>query len=266
MLSPAPPPRPGSGPDPQVENAPRAEAGPRPADWPEAVTTVGFDADDTLWHNERFFALTQDRFADLLRDYVERDHLAERLLAAERRNLERYGYGIKGFVLSMVETAVEVTEGRVPGRVIGEILEAGHQMLAHPIELLPEARNAVEAMAATHHRLILITKGDLLDQERKLAQSGLGEFFDRVEIVSEKTPETYARIFAEHGDGAARALMVGNSLRSDVLPVLEAGGWGVHVPFELTWALEHAEAPTDHPRFRTLPDLGGLPALVDALG
>ncbi len=233
---------------------------------PANVTTVGFDADDTLWHNERFFALTQERFAALLADYAAPDHLAGRLLEAERRNLGRYGYGIKGFVLSMIETAVEVTDDRVPARVVRQILEAGHEMLEHPIELLPHAGEAVEALAASHHRLILITKGDLLDQERKLAQSGLGDFFDHVEIVSEKRADSYARIFGRHGDGAERAMMVGNSMKSDVRPALEAGAWGVHVPFELSWALEHAETPEDHPRFRELPDLGGLGALLDALG
>ena len=240
--------------------------GPDPAGGPTRLTTIGFDADDTLWHNERFFALTQDRFAEILADYAPRADLDARLLEAERRNLHRYGYGIKGFVLSMIETAVEVTEDRVPARIIHDILDAGHEMLAHPIELLPHARDAVEAMAASRHRLILITKGDLMDQERKLAQSGLGDFFDRVEIVSEKRADTYARIFAEHGDGPERAMMVGNSLKSDIRPALEAGGWAVHVPFELTWALEHADAPEGHPRFRTLPDLGGLAPLVDEIG
>ncbi|MEE4118787.1 MAG: HAD family hydrolase [Paracoccaceae bacterium] len=233
---------------------------------PVNVTTIGFDADDTLWHNERFFALTQERFGALLADHAPREHLAERLVAAERRNLHRYGYGIKGFVLSMIETALEVTDEKVPANVIRDILEAGHEMLEHPIELLPAAREAVEALAASHHRLILITKGDLMDQERKLAQSGLGEHFDRVEIVSEKAPETYARIFDEHGDGAERAMMVGNSVKSDIRPALEAGAWAVHVPFELTWALEHAETPEGHPRFRALSDLGGLIPLVADLG
>lgn len=229
------------------------------------LTTVGFDADDTLWHNERFFRLTQERFAGLLADHADPDHLAERLLAAERRNLGHYGYGIKGFVLSMIETAIEVTEERVPGQVISEILSAGQEMLAHPIELLPHARQAVEAVAETH-RVILITKGDLLDQERKLAQSGLGDLFDGVEIVSEKTPETYRGIFDRHGDGADRAMMVGNSMRSDVVPAIAAGGWGVYVPHGLVWEIEKADPPDGDPRYRELVDLGGLSSLVTDIG
>lgn len=226
-----------------------------------ALTTIGFDADDTLWHNERFFQLTQERFTTLLADHAAPDHLHERLLKAERRNLGHYGFGVKGFTLSMIETALEVSEGRVPGRVISEILDAGREMLRHPIELLPAARAAVEALTGAH-RIVLITKGDLLDQERKLAQSGLGDLFDAVEIVSDKRPETYAGIFARHGSGAQDGLMVGNSLKSDVIPMIEVGGWGVHVPHELTWALEHAEPPESHPRFARLPGLADLPALV----
>ena len=132
-----------------------------------ALSVIAFDADDTLWHNERFFQLTQQYFAALLADYAPPEHLGERLLAAERRNLGHYGFGIKGFVLSMIETAIEVTEDRVPASVIREIIAAGQEMLRHPIELLPHARRAVEALAATH-RILLITKGDRLDQERKL--------------------------------------------------------------------------------------------------
>jgi len=225
---------------------------------------IGFDADDTLWHNERFFRMTQERFLALLSDHADPDHLAERLLAAEKRNLGHYGFGIKGFVLSMIETAVEVTEDRVPGGVIHEILNAGREMLEHPIELLPHARAAVEALAPDY-RLILITKGDLLDQERKLAQSGLGDLFDAVEIVSHKTARVYDEVFARHGDGAGRAVMVGNSLKSDILPALEAGAWAVHVPHEVTWELEWADRPEGHPRFAELPDLSGFAGWVAAL-
>ncbi|MDD9728184.1 HAD family hydrolase [Roseovarius sp. SK2] len=231
----------------------------------QILTTIAFDADATLWHNERFFKLTQDRFADLLRDYVDGHHLAEHLLAAEKRNLGHYGFGIKGFTLSMIETAIDVTDGRVPASVISELIAAGREMLEHPIELLPHARDAVEAVAGTH-RVLLVTKGDLLDQERKLAQSGLGDLFDAVEIVSDKTPQVYTRIFDRHGDGAAHALMAGNSLRSDVNPVIAAGGWGVHVPHDLTWGYEVDDAPEDATRFRKVKNLGELPALVQEIG
>jgi putative hydrolase of the HAD superfamily len=229
------------------------------------LTTIGFDADDTLWQNEQFFRMTQARFAELLSDFAEPDHLSERLIDAERRNLGHYGFGIKGFVLSMIETAIEVTDERVPASVIRELIAAGQEMLAHPIELLPEARAAVEALADSH-RLILITKGDLLDQERKLAQSGLGELFSGVEIVSNKTPVTYAEIFTREGDGPERAMMVGNSLRSDVVPAIAVGSWGVYVPHDLTWAYEHDEAPVGHARFREIATLGALPGLVAGIG
>ena len=221
------------------------------------LTLIGFDADDTLWQNETFFRLTQGRFAALLADHAPPGHLHDRLLAAERRNLGAYGFGVKGFVLSMIETAIEVTDARVPATVIAEIIAAGREMLAHPIQLLPHAAEAV-ATAAERHRVVLITKGDLLDQERKLAQSGLGDAFHAVEIVSDKTAAVYARLFARHGAGPESAMMVGNSLRSDVLPVIAAGGYGVHVPHPLTWALEHADPPTGHARFAALPDLGAL--------
>ncbi len=229
------------------------------------LTTIGFDADDTLWQNEQFFRLTEDRFAALLAEHAERDHLTERLIAAERRNVGHYGFGIKGFTLSMIETAIEVTEGRVPAAVIGEILAAGREMLRHPIETLPHVTETLQALAGDY-RLVLVTKGDLFDQERKLAQSGLGELFDAVEIVSDKTAATYARVFARHGDGAERAMMVGNSLKSDVVPAIEAGGWGVFVPHALTWVLEHAEAPVDSPRFREVEHLGQVLPLVREIG
>ncbi len=228
------------------------------------LTTIGFDADDTLWHHEVYYQMTQDRFAALLADHADRDHLSDRLLAAERKNIGHYGFGVKGFTLSMIETAIDVTGGAVPAKVIAEILEAGREMLAHPIEALPLAREALEALAG-RYRLVLITKGDLFDQERKLAQSGLGELFTAVEIVSGKSCATYQRVFARHGDGPDRAMMVGDSLKSDVLPALEAGAWGVHVPNEKRWALDHADAPVGAARFREIADLGGLLALIGGL-
>ena len=229
------------------------------------ITTVAFDADDTLWQNETFFRLTQGRFTALLAEFSDADHLHDRLLAAERRNLGHYGFGVKGFTLSMIETAIEVTEGRVSAAVIAEIMAAGREMLAHPVDLLPHARAAVTAVAA-HHRVMLITKGDLLDQERKLAQSGLGDLFNAVEIVSDKTPAAYAAIFARHGMAADGVVMAGNSLKSDVLPVIAVGGHGVHVPHALTWALEVADPPQGHARFHAIGNLGELPDLVAKLG
>jgi len=225
------------------------------------ITTIGLDADDTLWHNERFFHLTQERFAALLADYADPDHLAERLTSAERRNIGRYGFGIKGFMLSMIETAIEITDSRVPGQVIGEIIAAGQDMLAHPIELLPGVEETIDALRG-RYRLVMITKGDLLDQERKLAQSGLGDMFDAIEIVSEKVPQVYTQIFAKHGDGAAAALMAGNSMASDVLPAIRAGGWGVFVPHGKEWALEKADPPEDHSRYRRISVLSDLPELL----
>ncbi|MBD0413099.1 HAD family hydrolase [Oryzicola mucosus] len=229
------------------------------------LTTIGFDADDTLWQNEQFFRLTEAQFADLLADHADKQHLLSRLLDAERRNLGLYGFGIKGFTLSMIETAIEVTEGRVPADVIAKILAAGREMLRHPIETLPHVHETLEALAG-RYRLMLITKGDLFDQERKLAQSGLGDIFDAVEIVSDKSRETYERIFARHGDGAGRSMMVGNSLKSDVVPALQAGSWGVYVPHDLTWVLEHADEPETEPRFRRLSHLGELLPVVETIG
>jgi putative hydrolase of the HAD superfamily len=228
------------------------------------LTTIGFDADDTLWQNETYFRLTQARFLQVLADHAAPERLAERLEAAERRNLAYYGFGVKGFTLSMIETAVDVTEGRVPGQVIADLIALGRQLLEHPMELLPHVRATVTALARDF-RLVLITKGDLLHQERKLAQSGLGDLFDGVEIVSDKTETTYRTAFARHGTGADQAMMVGNSLKSDVIPALQAGSWGVHVPQEHEWAFETAPAPSDHRRFHALADLGALPALVDRL-
>ncbi len=228
------------------------------------LTTIGFDADDTLWQNEAFFRLTEARFAELLSHAAPQDHLMQRLLEAERRNIGHYGFGIKGFLLSMIETALEVTDRRVSGEVIAEILAAGREMLGHPVDLLPGARETVMAMAGTY-RVILVTKGDLMDQERKLAQSGLGDLFHGVEIVSDKTAAAYARIFARHGTGAEQGMMVGNSLKSDILPMLAAGGFGVYVPHGLTWALEAAEIPKHHPRFAEISSLSDLPGMLPKL-
>jgi putative hydrolase of the HAD superfamily len=229
------------------------------------LTTIGFDADDTLWENEHFFRLSHEHFAELLADYAEPEVLSARLLEAEKRNLAHYGFGIKGFTLSMIETAIEVTAGKVPGDVIGRIVAAGREMLAHPIQTLPHVHETLESLAHDHV-LVLITKGDLFDQERKLAQSGLGELFDAVEIVSDKTAQTYASAFSRHGTGPEQAMMVGNSLRSDVLPAIAAGSFGTYVPHSLTWEYERAEEPAaDAPRFAKIDTLAQLAPLIDRL-
>jgi putative hydrolase of the HAD superfamily len=225
------------------------------------ITTVGLDADDTLWHNESLFRLTQDRFGALMADLVEPEVLSAKLAEVERRNLSLYGYGVKGFTLSMIETAMELTGAQAPGRTIADILAAGRELLAHPVEPLPGVAEAL-AELSQDYRLVLITKGDLLHQEQKLAASGLGDLFAAVEIVSEKDASTYQTVFARHGSGAARAALCGNSLRSDVLPALEAGAYAAHVPYPVTWAHELADPPTGHPRFAELPSISQLPAWV----
>jgi putative hydrolase of the HAD superfamily len=226
------------------------------------IVTIGFDADDTLWENERFFHASKWQMAELLAPYADGHDISASLLEAERKNVLFYGYGVKSFTLSMIDAAITVTGGKVPTETIAAILAAGREMLAYPIQTLPHVRETLDALAGGH-RLVLITKGDLFDQERKVAQSGLGDFFSAVEIVSEKTSATYSRLFAMHGPGPEHAMMVGNSLKSDVIPAIEAGSWGVHVPHELSWELDHAEPPDDAPRFRQIAHLGELRGLID---
>ena len=228
------------------------------------VTLIGLDADDTLWHNETFFRLTHQRFNALLADFASPETLEERLEAVERRNLCLYGYGAKGFTLSMLETALEVSDGKVDAVALAEILAAGREMMRHPVEPLPGVGDALEALAGKA-RLILVTKGDLFHQESKLAASGLGDFFSGVEIVSSKDADTYRRVFGRYGAPAEEALMAGNSVRSDVLPPLEAGAWAALIPYPLVWSHEAADPPSDHPRFRELASLAELPDWVAAL-
>lgn len=222
-----------------------------------SLTTIAFDADDTLWPHEAYFKITEARFAELLAEYAAPEDLEARLLAAERRNLKRYGYGAKGFTLSMIETAIEITEERVPVRTLREILHAGQEILAHPVEPLPGVAETLGALKGAY-RLMIVTKGDLFDQERKVAASGLGDYFDAVEIVSEKDAPAYDRLFRRHGHGAERGMMVGNSLKSDVIPALEVGAWGVHIPSAHHWALDHAEPPLGAARFHVIEAMPGL--------
>ena len=227
-----------------------------------AIVTIGFDADDTLWENLRFYDETEARLLDILSPFADGRDISAELLEAERKNLKFYGYGIKGFTLSMIDTALSVTGGQASGEVIASILAAGRDMLTHPIETLPFVRETLDALAGGY-RLVLITKGDLFDQERKVAQSGLGDYFSAVEIVSEKSAKTYERVFAMHGPGPAHSMMVGNSLKSDIVPAIEAGSWGVHVPHSLSWELDQADAPDGARRFRQIAHLGELRGLID---
>ncbi|HYD70690.1 HAD family hydrolase [Azospirillum sp.] len=222
------------------------------------IDTIAFDGDDTLWHNESLFSMTQDRFRALLAHAVDPADLDRRLLDTERANLRFYGYGIKGFVLSMIETAIDITDAQVDPRALRSLVEFGKSMLEHPVELLDGVAEVVERLSS-RHRLLLITKGDLFDQESKVARSGLAERFAAVEIVSEKDPDTYRRILERHGVEPSRFVMVGNSVRSDVLPVLAIGGHAVHVPYHLTWAHEHADPPEDgYRRIESVRELEGV--------
>jgi putative hydrolase of the HAD superfamily len=198
------------------------------------ITTIAFDADDTLWHNERIFLSTKEKFAALLANYHPADWVNERLDETESRNIKHFGYGIKAFTLSMIETACELTEGRISGNEVRLIIGLAREMLASPIEVLPGVIETIETLSDSH-RLMLITKGDLFDQEEKLARSGLGDHFDAVEIVSKKDRAVYDNILSRHGVASSEFAMVGNSLRSDILPVVELGGTAIHVPYETEW-------------------------------
>ena len=203
------------------------------------IELIGFDGDDTLWHSEGYYQATHQEFERLLGNYVDladaRVH--ERLLETERRNLLLFGYGAKGMTLSMIETAIEITGERIAAGDLHRLLQLGKQILQHPVELLPGIRAAVAAIAE-HYRIVLITKGDLFHQEEKVARSGLADLFHRIEIVSEKDPRTYQRVLAEFDLAPEQFAMVGNSLRSDIAPVVGLGGWGAYMPYPLTWAHE----------------------------
>jgi putative hydrolase of the HAD superfamily len=223
---------------------------------------IGFDADDTLWHNESIFEKTHERYRALLARYHDAATVDRTLFTTEMRNLELYGYGVKGFTLSAVETAIQLTAGKISAEEIQQLIGLGREMLAHPVELLDGAAEILADLAA-NHRLFVITKGDLRDQERKLAKSGLAGHFERVEIVSEKDEATYASIFRRYDIAARDFLMVGNSLKSDILPVLTLGGTAAYVPYRLTWAAEHVEElPSADGRFFRLKTLRELPAVI----
>lgn len=229
------------------------------------IALVGFDADDTLWKSQDYFDDAQAEFERIVAAYVDLSDAGDRLYAVEKRNLALFGYGVKGMVLSMIEAAVEITEARISAADLHRIVELGKGLLRHPVELLPGVREAVERVAADLP-VVLITKGDLFHQEAKVRDSGLSDLFRRIEIVSEKDARTYARLFAEFGIAPAQFVMVGNSLRSDIAPVLELGGWGVHVPYHVTWAHEaEAEVRSGSERMRSIAALDQLPLAMQEL-
>lgn len=221
------------------------------------VEIVGVDGDDTLWRCQDAFDAAEDEVARLLASYAPYDEVMALLARTERANLPVYGFGVKAWTLNVLESVQGLGAALVP-----EVLELGRALLTGPVELLPGAREAVEALGRTH-RVVLVTKGDLVDQRRKLDASGLAGLFSHVEIVADKTPETYDELLRFLEVPAARFLMVGNSEVSDVAPVLELGGWAVHVPYRTTWVLERAE-PVVHDRRLTVASLSDVPALLQA--
>ena len=229
---------------------------------------IGFDGDDTLWRSEDYYREASAQFVALVGHYVDVDDAGVQagMLATERRNLKLFGYGAKGMTLSMVETAIAITEGRISTADIHRLVEIGKHVLQHPVDLLPGVREAVAAVAE-QHAVVLITKGDLFHQEKKVLQSGLSELFGRIEIVSEKDASTYRRVLAEFALEPAQFAMVGNSLRSDIEPVIRLGGWGVHMPYHVTWEheLENGLGEADAPRMLTVETPADIPAAIAQL-
>jgi len=228
------------------------------------IDVVALDGDDTLWHSENQFVMTQQRFTELLAGHVDKASLDARLLERERENLELFGYGVKGFTLSMIETAIEVTEGRVDTADIKAIIDNAKEMLQHPVDLLDGVEDTVRRLVEDH-RVMVITKGDLFHQESKLARSGLSELIWEIEIVAEKDEATYQRILTRYDIDPATFVMVGNSVKSDILPVLALGGRAVHIEYETTWEMEHAEADKTADGYWELDTIRDLPELLAKL-
>jgi len=228
------------------------------------IRLVGFDGDDTLWRSEDYYRAAEKQYEEIIGRYIDLHDAGtlRHLLEVERRNLQVFGYGVKGMTLSMIEAAIELTDGRIAARDLQQVVEIGRATLQHPVELIDGIRGAVEQIAA-ELPVVLITKGDLFHQEAKIAASGLADLFPRIEIVSEKDPATYARVLSEFGIDASQFVMVGNSLRSDIEPVVRLGGWGVHIPYAITWAheAEHGLAE-EHPRVQSVAHASQLPQAI----
>ncbi len=230
------------------------------------ITTIGLDADDTLWESEVHFVDVEDRFREMIARYDPSDDIQEHLLAVERHNLSHFGYGVKSFTLSMIETAIQLTDGAVNADDIHRIVMWGKDMMGHPVELLPGVREAVTELAG-RYELVIFTKGDLFHQEAKVAQSGLAELVQGVEVMTEKDVPTYDRIFQRREIDPGTFLMVGNSVRSDVLPIVELGGHAAHIPHNETWAHELDDSATpERNGYHLLSHLGEVADLALRLG
>ncbi|WP_139925618.1 HAD family hydrolase [Hymenobacter sp. DG01] len=228
---------------------------------------IAFDADDTLWPNQPYFDSAEAQLYELLTHYGEPAVIGSRFYEVQRQNMHLFGYGAKSFMLSMIETVIQLTEGKVTGTEIQHILDHGKYLLSFPIELLPDVPEVLTTLKQQSFPLMLLTKGDLFDQESKLARSGLGDLFDYVEIVSEKNENTYQRLLTRYQVRPQEFLMVGNSLKSDVLPVARLGAHAVHVPYHTTWVMEEvpAEQLAGIP-YRQVASLAEIPALLTELG
>ena len=228
----------------------------------ENVSVIGFDADDTLWVNETYFREVEDKFAKILEDYEVNDRAVQELFKVEIRNLGRYGYGVKGFILSMIECALDLSNHTLPQTSISEIINLGKEMIEYPIELLPDVVDVISRLK-DEYRLIVVTKGDLLDQERKLQRSEIAHYFHHVEIVHEKEEANYSRLLRQQDIDPKEFLMVGNSLKSDVLPVVGIGAQAVHIPFHTTWQHEEAESQSqENADYLTLSSIADLPGYL----
>jgi putative hydrolase of the HAD superfamily len=229
------------------------------------IKTIAFDADDTLWVNEPIFTQVQENCKELLKDYVEPEKMEEKLYQTELRNLKHFGYGIKGFMLSMIETAIELSEGKIDGLAIQKIIDLGKEMIAHPIHLLDNVLETIELLK-NEYELMIITKGDLFDQESKIARSGIADYFQYIEIVSEKDLGAYQKILQRYQIKVQDFLMVGNSLKSDILPICALGAQAVHIPYHTTWVLEQvSEHQVNGLIYKELADISLLPAYLKNL-
>lgn len=229
-----------------------------------SIKVIAFDADDTLWVNEPFFREAEEKFASLLEDFMPQHAIMKELYRTEIDNLSLYGYGIKGFMLSMIEAALRISDHKVPITLIDKIIKIGQEMLEKPVELLPGVEDVLQALNG-HYRIVLATKGDLVDQERKLRKSGLEKYFHHIEIMSEKRVGDYEKLIRHLDVAPEEFLMMGNSLKSDILPVLELGGHGIHIPFHTTWIHEQVDHAVEHDHFFEVENIGQAAELVSKI-